>query len=275
MSTRTRPRTRKTSRKQARARQREQTQARNAVPVDPRVRDRWVAVRRDAGRRRLRILIVVGALIALVALVWGVSVSPLLDVDQVQVRGTQHVTTAQVEDAAGIHPGDAMVWLDPSKAVGGIETLPFVRRATVSREWPDTVRITVAERRPVAWVAGPVGKVVVDSTGRVLESVADAPPGMPELVGTKMVPGPGATIAPTGAARVAGGLTGLLVVATKSVTVTDAGVTVQLASGPEIRMGEPKQVAVKLRAALAVLAANDGTPLQYVDVSVPTNPVAG
>jgi cell division protein FtsQ len=234
-----------------------------------------VAVRRDAGRRRLRVLLVVAAVLALLALAWGVSVSPLLDVDHLQVRGLHRVTAAQVEDAGGIHHGDAMAWLDPGRAVRGIEALPFVRRATVTREWPDTVHVTVVERRPVAWVAGPTGKVVVDGTGRVLESVADAPPGMPQLLGAKFVPGTGATISPVGGARVAAGLTGLLVVGTRSVTTTATGVTLQLANGPEVRMGSPDRVGVKLRAALAVVAATAGTDVHYVDVSVPTNPVAG
>ncbi len=137
------------------------------------------------------------------------------------------------------------------------------------------MRITVVERRPVAWLDGPGGKVIVDGTGRVLESVASPPQGMPQLVGTKLVPAPGATVAPVTGARVAAGLSGLVAGGTQSVTVTDAGVTLQLVAGPEIRMGDATQVGVKLRAALAVLGASEGTEVHYVDVSVPTNPVAG
>ncbi len=245
------------------------------MPVDPRVRERWVAVRRDAGRRRLRVVVVVGAILVVLAIAWGVSVSPLLDVDHVTVRGLGRLTAAEVQAAGGVHPGDAMAWLDAGAAAGRIEALPFVRRATVVREWPDTVRISVVERRPVAWIDAPGGKVVVDGTGRVLESVTDPQPGMPQLVGTKLVPGVGATVVPVGGARVAAGLTGLAAAGTRSVTVTDAGVSLQLASGSEIRMGAPTQVAVKLRAALAVLRASEGVEVHYVDVSVPTNPVAG
>jgi hypothetical protein len=52
-------------------------------------------------------------------------------------------------------------------------------------------------------------------------------------------------------------------------------VVLHLRTGPEVRLGPPTQVAVKVRAALAVLQASAGTPVAYVDVSVPTNPVAG
>ena len=158
-----------------------------------------------ATRRRRRLAVVCGIVVVLAALAWGVSVSPLLDVDHVQIRGLHHLTAAEVERAGGIHPGDAMLWLDPSRVVRDLEALPYVRRATVSREWPDTVRVTVHERRPVAWVDGPTGKAVVDRSGRVLETVAEPPVGLPQLLGAKMVPALGGTIdARVDGARVGG-----------------------------------------------------------------------
>jgi len=238
------------------------------------VRDR-VAVRRAAGRRRLRVLVLVGVLGLLLAVAWGVSVSPLLDVDHVKVLGVDRLTAAQIEAAGGIHRGDAMLWLDPGQAVRGIEALPYVGRARVAREWPDTVRITVHERRPVAWVEGVGGKVLADGSGRVLETVDAPPAGMPQLLGVKAVPPVGATIVPTDGARVAAGLSGFAASGTASVEVSDHGVLLHLVAGPEIRMGSPTRIAVKVRAALAVLGASSDTAVSYVDVSVPTNPVVG
>jgi cell division protein FtsQ len=225
--------------------------------------------------RRRRLLVFGVFVVVLAAIAYGVSRSPLLAVDNLQVRGTSHLATAQVVDAAGVREGDAMVWIDTTAAVDGMDALPYVRDATLTREWPDTVRITVHERTPVAWIDGPAGKVVVDRTGRVLETVAAAPPGMPQLLGAKAVPPPGGTVDAVGAARVAGGLTGLAAVATTSVEVTDLGIVLHLAAGPEVRMGQATRVGVKIRAALAVLDALQDAPPAYVDVSVPTNPVAG
>jgi len=168
-----------------------------------------------------------------------------------------------------------MVWIDTGAAVAGIEALPYVRDATLRRDWPHRVRITVHERTPAAWLDGPTGKALVDGTGRVLETIGAAPPAMPQLLGAKRVPAPGATIDAVGAARVAGALTGLAAAGTTSVEATDHGVVLHLASGPEVRMGDATQIGVKIRAALAVLEASQGVPVSYVDVSVPTNPVAG
>jgi cell division protein FtsQ len=244
----------------------------SAPPPPPRRRG---STRRDVTRRRRRIAVLLGVVVVLAAVAWGVSVSPLLDVDHVRVRGVDHLTAAEIEDAAGIHPGDTMAWLDPERAVRGIEVLPYVRRASVSREWPDTVRITVHERTAVAWIDGPAGKAVVDATGRVLESVPAPPAGLPQLLGTRTVPAVGGTIAPRDGARAAGALSGFVAGGTGSVEVTDHGVVLHLRTGPEIRLGPATRVAVKIRAAVAVLDALVGTEVHYVDVSVPSNPVAG
>lgn len=220
---------------------------------------------------------ILGAAVAvLVAAAYGISRSPLLSVDTVTVLGTAHLTPAQVEAAAGVHQGDAMVWVDTGNAVTRVEALPYVRDVSIRREWPHTVRITVRERTPAAWIDGSGAKTVVDGTGRVLETVAAPPPGLPQLLGTKVVPPPGGVIDAVAAARVAGTLTGLAVGGVASVGSTpDHGVVVHMASGPELRLGPPTEVAAKIRAALAVLGATKDTPPAYVDVSVPTNPVAG
>lgn len=230
---------------------------------------------RKASARRRRVLAVVVLVAVLAAIAYGVSRSPLLAVNTLKVTGTSHVTTEQVLDAAGVHDGDPMVWMDPGAAVRGIEALPYVRVATVQRQWPDTVRITVRERTPSAWIDGPGGKALVDGTGRVLDVVDTPPPAVPQLLGAKVVPTPGGTIDAVGAARVAGGLGGLAGAGTASVELTDHGVVLHLVSGPEVRMGDADRIAVKLRAAWAVLDATRDAPPAYVDVSVPTNPVVG
>ena len=245
------------------------------APPAPPTRARTARTPKASVRRRRRLLALGLVVAVLLAIGYGVSRSPLLAVDTLAVKGTSHLTAEQVLDAAGVHEGDAMVWIDTSAAVSGIEALPYVRGASLQREWPDTVRITVHERVPVAWIDGPGGKALVDRTGRVLETVEAAPQAMPQLNGAKTVPPPGGTVDAVGAARVAGALTGLTAAGTSSVDVTDNGIVVHLLNGPEIRMGEPTQAGVKIRAALAVLDDLQDAPPTYVDVSVPTNPVAG
>ena len=180
------------------------------------------------------------SLVVLVAIAYGVSRSPLLAVDTLQVRGTSHLT-APSRSRRPPASTRATRWCGstPAQAVDGIEALPYVRDATLHREWPDTVRITVHERTPAAWIDGPGGKALVDGTGRVLETVDAAPPATaPAASGRRSCRRPGAPIDAVGAARVAGALTGLAAAGTTSVEATDHGIVLHLAAGPEVRMGE-------------------------------------
>jgi hypothetical protein len=105
--------------------------------------------------------------------------------------------------------------------------------------------------------------------------VKEQPTGIPKLVGLTAVPAPGGSVTPTGPAQAAGVLNALAAGGTTSVTATKAGLTMQLANGVEVRLGDATQLRAKVAAATAVLGAMNGQPITYVDVSVPTNPVAG
>ena len=62
------------------------------------------------------VLIAVGVVLA-VATAWVVVASPFLDVDRVVVKGNSRMISADIEAAAQIHRGDAMVWIDGGAAV--------------------------------------------------------------------------------------------------------------------------------------------------------------
>src|SRR5262249_7787594 len=62
---------------------------------------------------------------------------------------------------------------------------------------------------------------------------------------------------------------------TTRISVADDEVTLALRDAPEVRLGAPRDVAAKGRAALAVLASTAATPPRYIDVRVPGAPVAG
>ena len=73
--------------------------------IDPRLEARRVEVARDNGRRRLRkVLIALTVLLVLLGL-GALTRSPLLDVDEVVVRGADQVPAATVRTAAGVPLG--------------------------------------------------------------------------------------------------------------------------------------------------------------------------
>src|SRR5690606_28763699 len=84
--------------------------------IDPRLRARRTAVRRDEGRRRLRRLVGLVAVCAILAGGYLITRSPLLDVDQVRVEGAHRTGAEQLLDATGLRTGEPMTDIDIGSA---------------------------------------------------------------------------------------------------------------------------------------------------------------
>lgn len=243
--------------------------------IDPRVRERRVAVLRARGRRRLRaLLVLVGFGIVLVA-GWLVVESPLLDVDQVLVAGANRTDADDLRRAAGIDRGSPIVFVDTDGTRSRLEALPWVAGASVVRSWPDEVRITVTEREPTSFARAPNGvTLLLDASGRVLARGEPVPAGLPELIGLTGFPGAGEWITPRRAARVVTQLPEALRSRLAAVVIGGDQATLRLLDGPEIRLGPMIEIEAKAAAAIAVLGALD-RPVAYIDVRVPSAPAAG
>ncbi|MDD7968829.1 cell division protein FtsQ/DivIB [Actinomycetospora lemnae] len=125
--------------------------------------------------------VVVGVLV-LAALVWLTVFSPVLDVRDVQVVGAAPDQVEAVRTAAAIGPGTSLLWLDGDEVAERVRTLPRTASVDVSRDWPGTLVVTVAEREPVLATPAPGGGVVlVDATGFGYRTMPARPEGVPAL----------------------------------------------------------------------------------------------
>src|SRR6476620_5690143 len=100
-----------------------------SVPIDPRIRERRIEVIREAGRRRLRITLVVASAIIVIGLAYLTIRSPLLDLDHVRVTGAQRESASAVQAAAKLHLGDPLLFVNTGAVERRIEQLPWVERA--------------------------------------------------------------------------------------------------------------------------------------------------
>ncbi|HEY8216232.1 MAG TPA: FtsQ-type POTRA domain-containing protein [Acidimicrobiia bacterium] len=247
---------------------------RRAVPIDPRIRARRIEVAREAGRRRLRRLLLCLALASLTGTVAVAAWSPLLDVDRVVVTGAGP-RTAAVRAATGVDRGSALLFLDTGAVEGRVEELPWIADARVERDLPGTVRVHVTVRAPVGYAPRPDGRVAIVDPGGLVTDVAAAPPGgLPALVTTVPPPRPGSTVTPRAAARVAAAL-GPLAGRVTRISVDHGEAALTLSDGLVVRLGDLGHLAEKSRAAAAVLGAAGLPPIAYVDVRVPSAPVTG
>ncbi len=252
--------------------------------VDPRLRARRRDVRRDEGRRRLRRLQVALGALGAAAGTYGLALSPVLDVDRVEVQGAARTGAAAVEEATGIDSGEAMLTLKLARIAGAVEALPWVDTATVTRRWPGELAVTVTERRPLAVVAANAGSwVVVDGDGRQLVVVDEgAFPELARIVGLDFDPEPGVTMSGDvlGALELIRLLPAGLSEGVGQVTVSDRGIELSLPGQRDnvtlVRFGAPSLLTDKVEALVALADAGVLTgspePLE-VDVRVPDAPV--
>lgn len=249
-----------------------------SLRMDPRIKQRRIAVQRDAGRRRLRLLLIgVGVLIGVAALV-GSLWTPLADVDRVDVVGSARTEPADVIAAAGLDRSPQLIDVDPAAVAARIEALPWIASAEVTRHWPSGVSIEVTERRPVAVTpVDPDGKqwALVDATGRVLAHEAGRPAGYPALSKGPVPGAPGTTLdaATASALAVAGALSPELRAQTGDIVVLP-GEEVELALLPRgrVRLGRAEELAAKVEALATVLSRVDLQGIAVIDLRVPSAP---
>ena len=236
-------------------------------------------MRRQEGRRRLRVVVGVAAGAAAAFGAWGATASPLLDLDRIVIEGAVHTDPADARFASGLRRGEPLVDVDEAAAARAVSALPWVARATVQRRWPGQVRIRVVEREPVAVAATASGRWgLVDRTGRVVDEVEGAPAGLPVLSGVPPAGPPGTSLPDDGVAAlaVAVALPAELRARTAGVAPADGGggeVEIRLSPEGRVRLGPPVDLERKFDAIRAVFAQVDLGNLAVLDVRRPDSPV--
>jgi cell division protein FtsQ len=246
------------------------------VPMDPRIRDRRIEVQREAGRKRLRFLLIATTVFVVAGLSYLTVESPLLDVDKVRVRGAEHIAPAAVQAAARVHLGQPLLRVNTAAVERRVESIPWVQHAHVARHLPGTLTITVTEFQTTTFVRTPDGAVVlIAPNGRVVARAARPTAGTVEIVGLRRAPLVGELLSPPDAASVLQRMPPELASAVRVIDVAGSNVTLRLTRGGEVRLGSFDALRAKGAAALAVMHNLGSTPFTYIDVTSPAAPVVG
>lgn len=263
--------------KRSPAKPRPKATAKRSPSIHPRIRERRVAVTKEAGRKRLKLAGAAAALVGTVVGAWALTRSPLLDVDEVRATGAEETPLEDIIATGDLVYGRPMTDIDPAAAAAAIRDLPWVEKARVERRWPSSIVVTLTERAPVAGVAQPDGKwALVDSAARVLVVIDGPPVGLPHIHDAEAVPAPGAVLTEDLAEAVAAAaaLPESLKRVVGGVNLRPGGVELALSAGGVVRLGDPgRQLAEKLRAAATVLNRVGAPEVDVLDVTVPRAPV--
>jgi cell division protein FtsQ len=137
-----------------------------------RFRLRRIAVRREAGRRRLRWFTIVGLVVGAGVIILLLLTSPILSVRKVDVEGVVYADPEFISSVVDSIEGEPILTVDLDAAEKKLLTIPWVRQARVSMHLPARVTIEIVERSPIAFFRSVDGfNRVIDRDGRVLDVI--------------------------------------------------------------------------------------------------------
>ena len=144
--------------------------------MEPRIRQRRIGVRREAGRRRLRrTAVAVGVLVVVVA-VLALLGSSLFAVDSVDVTGARRSDPDAISAVVDELVGQPVLRAGTDTIEHELEAIPYVETARVRAHFPNRATIEIREREPVATTQGADGRFrILDREGRVIDVIDGRP----------------------------------------------------------------------------------------------------
>ena len=111
---------------------------------------------KETSRRYLvRVFIVIGIIVALIAGWAALYNSPAFTIQNVQVEGVEHLTSEEMSQLTNVPTGETLLRVDTEAIRSRLKQTTWVEDASVTRVFPDTLKITVTEREIEAIVEIP------------------------------------------------------------------------------------------------------------------------
>ena len=242
------------------------TVRRSASRKSPPQRTRRALKRRSRRRKALALIVIMLVLALLGGSLWIMYFSTVLVTKRVKVAGTSELTAGQVSLAAQVPLGVPLARQDLDSIAQRTRTLSAIEAASVIREWPSTITVSVVERRPVLGVRRPEGYVLVDKSGVAYQTRQVLPP----KVVLAVVVDPGDKPLLTEMATVAAALPNKLRSRVDRMTASNRdAIALVLESGRTVTWGSSSDSKLKAQIVTALLMRE---PKSSIDVSSPHNP---
>jgi cell division protein FtsQ len=229
---------------------------------------------------RRQIALVLGGVLLVVGLGYLVLFSPVFALDPAKATVTGAGTVVAVDQVQAVvarHDGTPLPRLDMGTLRSELLQVPGVRDATVSRDWPQGLTITLVSREPVAAVpereapqgtAGP-GFALLDQDGVQVGRSATAPTGLPVV----SVPVDDARTLQS-VLSVVRQLPAALAAQVGGVSAqTQDTITMTLRDGVTVNWGSADESALKAAVLNALRASPAAAHVHTIDVSAPRMPI--
>ncbi len=236
-----------------------------------RFRQRRIAVRRAAGRRRLRWFTVVGIVIAAILVVLLLLTSPILSIRSVDVEGNVYTNPATLGEVISDLKGEPILTADVHGAELRLLAIPWVRDVEISTHLPSRVTIQIVEREPLAFYRAVDGfNRVIDRDGRVLDVIEGDPVDYTAIRGTGPNLSAGDFVGQPflGATQLINALPAELSVRLIAMSVSAEGeVSMTLTNEVEVLFGRPDDFQAKLVGVVNEIKKQGSNKYATIDVS--------
>ncbi len=149
--------------------------------------------RRGAGRPRRLVLLSLLLLASLAAMLYTYTFTGVLNVRHVEIKGNEKLEASHVRGLSGIDGNTHLLKMNVGAVKEALLTDPYIASVKISRRFPDTVVVTVEERKPNAVILQNGKHYLVDAEGVVLEGREERPQGLAVMKGldaaTLLLPG--------------------------------------------------------------------------------------
>jgi cell division protein FtsQ len=229
-------------------------------------------------RPRPRTLLATALLAALLAAGWfWLRDSSLVAVRSVEISGVAGPQGAPIRDALE-RAARSMTTLHVRQDAldAAVAPYPLVKRVEVSTGFPHTMRIHVVTNVAVGAVVADGRRIAVTSDGTLLRDASASP--QLATIALRTPPGGRRLTGPTALAAVAALAAApdtLRVHVASAATTRAHGLTLQIANGPVLWLGDDSRLTAKWAAAAAVLADRQAAGARSIDVSDPERPAVG
>ncbi|MCW2920483.1 MAG: hypothetical protein JWL76_357, partial [Thermoleophilia bacterium] len=233
--------------------------------------------RRARLKARVRLVLVVGLLVGVVAAWVVVPASDVFRIRHLEVTGASAVGDLEVRARIdSLLTGETVYTVDEDKVASRIEELPFVRSVRVERHLPGGLQLHVIEYRPLALGFGDGQFWLVARNGRVLAKASNKEWSgrIPTVTLRDGDIEAGDHVEDEPALRLLSSRPSSSTLEFATIKADEYAITAQLVDGTEVRFGRPTALRQKLLVAEKMLheaARKDLEPL-YVDVTVPGKP---
>ena len=113
-------------------------------------KERSERLRKSSRRYAIRLVVVIGVIVALLA-AWAVVYnSPAFSIKNVQVNGVEHLTSDEMAQLASVPADTTLLRVDVDAIATRVKQSSWIESVKVNRVFPDTLEINVTERKVLA-----------------------------------------------------------------------------------------------------------------------------